>query len=164
MHIQIISLMIIITFSSFTVCNSQNLNEDIYQFMVSETKIKTMFQDFQNPVYEDSTKMEVVFFSQKNKYPTIYSENLNIYFLKLDDMFFDGILYFLIIDKIKETKNKIFVTLYFTNDLDISTEKIPQYEIYLTIGKRKNEFRLDDQIVERLKKPLNLNNYIDHPE
>lgn len=161
MFFKLISLTIIITFSSFTACNSQNLNEDIYQFMVSDTKVKTIFQDFQNPVFEDSTKMEVVFFSQKNKYPTIYSENLNIYFLKLEDMFFYGILYFLIIDEIKETKNKIFVTLFFTNDLDISTDKIPQYVIYLTIKKRKNDFGLADQKIEKLNKPLNLKKYID---
>ncbi len=161
MYIQLISLMIIITFSSFTVCNSQNLNESFYQFMVSETKIKTMFQDFQNPVFEDSTKMEVVFFSQKNKYPTIYSQDLNIYFLNLEDMFFGGVLYFLIIDEIKETKNKVFVNLYFTNNLDISTDRIPQYVMYLRIKKRKSGFRLADQKIEKLNKPLNLKKYID---
>lgn len=142
MYIKIIPLMIVITFSSFTVCKSQNLHENLYRFLVSETKVKTMFQDFQNPVFEDSTKMEIVFFSQKNKYPTIYSEDVNIYFLRLDDMFFPGILYFLIIDKINESKNEIFVTLYFTNDLDIATDKIPQYVIHLTIKKKKNGYKL----------------------
>jgi hypothetical protein len=160
MFIQYISL-VIYTSSLFVVSFPQTVNEKLYQFIVSETEVKTMFHDNKNQVIEDSTKMEFVVFSAKVDHSTIYSDSLNIYFMDLDKLFFDGILYFLVFDEIKETKNKFYVTVYFTNDLDIPTHKIPQYAIHLTIKKKKTGYKLEDQMIEKLSEPLDLKKYID---